>query len=106
MWSFGTHSLNMNAPLATGGALFSGASSRFLLASLGSRYLPKTLLGMMLRPPIWLSAGQNALTSVTVMVLPSTLMPDRSSAPPLMYSLAPTIWSTLFLWLVFLLRSV
>ena len=40
------------------------------------------------------------------MVLPSTLIPETSSALPAMYSLAPTIWSTLFLWLVFLLRKV
>ena len=67
-----------------GGAVFSGASSRFLLVSFGSRYLPKTLCGMIWTLPISLSAGQKELTSVTVMMLPSRLMPEMSEAEPSM----------------------
>src|SRR5579872_3307275 len=103
MWSLGAHSLKLKGPLATGGALFSGALSRLVLASFGSMYLPKTLFGMISIVPICVRAGQKELASVTVIVLPWTLMPETSLAAPLMKSCAPTIWSTLFLWSVFLL---
>ena len=104
MRSFGRHSEKTNGPVPTVGALFSGASSMFLLASSASMYLPKTWRGIMPNRPISVMAGQNGFSRRIVTTLSWTVIPSMVPALPSAKARAPTMSWKVLLRTVFLLR--
>ena len=87
-WSPLRHSLNLNGPLATVGAVFSGAASMFFVGSLSTVYLPKMCVGSgpAVVPNAFTSAGQKAFVNFTLNFLGfdlSTWMPEIAVAVPL-----------------------
>ncbi len=85
VWSPLRHSLNLNGPLATGGLLFSAASSTTFVGSLSTVYLPKMWSGIGAEPKTLTMAGQNTRVNLTVNFFGSALsilIPEMSVALP------------------------
>ena len=84
-WSPFRHSLNLNGPLATGGALFSAASSTVFEGSLSTVYLPKMCSGIGAAPKTFATAGQKIRVNFTVNFLGfavSIVIPEMLVALP------------------------
>src|SRR5260221_13240332 len=94
----GVNDLKIHGPIDVGGAMFSGLSSMFFVASVDllSQYCRKLCLGMMppaAAPARLRVAGQKTFPNLIVMVLPAfdTVSPLIVSVLPSLYSAYPTM---------------